>query len=145
MSVKFYWLQARYLEKQGVLDKLSRRLAEDILAVDSNNPQVLEMLAVAAISEGDAALAITMLNRTLNSEQRPERIQATVDALGALRSAYARQGRPLLVLRLTWPCSAATTKPPRGLFLYWPVPLVAACLTPLCVGQAGSCPFCNAG
>jgi hypothetical protein len=67
-------------------------LAEDILAVDPNNPQVLEMLAVAAISEGDSALAITMLNRTLNSEQRPERIQATVDAIGALRSAYAQQG-----------------------------------------------------
>ena len=92
VSVKFYWLQARYLETQGVLDDRSRRLAEDILAVDPNNPQVLEMLAVAAISEGDSALAITMLNRTLNSEQRPERIQATVDAIGALRSAYARQG-----------------------------------------------------
>ena len=92
VSVKFYWLQARYLEKQGVLDDRSRRLAEDILAVDPNNPQVLEMLAVAAISDGDSALAITMLNRTLNSEQRPERIQATVDAIGALRSAYAQQG-----------------------------------------------------
>jgi cytochrome c-type biogenesis protein CcmH len=92
VSVKFYWLQARYLETQGVLDDRSRRLAEDILAVDPNNPQVLEMLAVAAISEGDSAMAITMLNRTLNSEQRPERIQATVDAIGALRSAYAQQG-----------------------------------------------------
>jgi cytochrome c-type biogenesis protein CcmH len=92
VSVKFYWLQARYLEQQGVLDDRSRGLAEDILAVDPNNPQVLEMLAVAAISEGDSALAITMLNRTLNSEQRPERIQATVDAIGALRSAYAQQG-----------------------------------------------------
>ena len=91
VSVKFYWLQARYLEKQGVLDELSRRLGQDILAVDPNNPQVLEMLAVAAISEGDSAQAITMLNRTLNSEQRPERIQATVDAIGALRSAYAQR------------------------------------------------------
>jgi cytochrome c-type biogenesis protein CcmI len=91
VSVKFYWLQARYLEKQGVLDERSRLLAEDILAVDPNNPQVLEMLAVAAISDGDSGRAITMLNRTLNSEQRPERIQATVDAIGALRSAYAQQ------------------------------------------------------
>ena len=92
VSVKFYWLQARYLDRQGVLDDRSRQLAEEILAQDPNSPQVLEMLAVAAISEGDAAGAITLLNRTLNSEQRPERVRATVDAIGALRSAYAQQG-----------------------------------------------------
>lgn len=92
VSVKFYWLQARYLDRQGVLDDRSRQLAEEILAQDPNSPQVLEMLAVAAISEGDAADAITLLNRTLNSEQRPERVRATVDAIGALRSAYAQQG-----------------------------------------------------
>lgn len=91
VSVKFYWLQARYLERQGVLDERSRQLADDILAADPNNPQVLEMLAVAAISDGDAGAAITMLNRTLNSEQRPERVRATVDAIAALRSAYAQQ------------------------------------------------------
>lgn len=114
VSVKFYWLQARYLEKQGVLDKLSRRLAEDILAVDSNNPQVLEMLAVAAISEGDAALAITMLNRTLNSEQRPERIQATVDALGALRSAYAQQGAAAFGVEVNVAMLSSDDKTPTG-------------------------------
>ena len=50
------------------------------------------MLAVAAISDGDAAAAITLLNRTLSSEQRPERVRATVDAIGALRLAHAQQG-----------------------------------------------------
>ena len=92
VSVKFYWLQARYLDRQGVLDDRSRQLAQEILAIDPNSPQVLEMLAVAAISDGDAAAAITLLNRTLSSEQRPERVRATVDAIGALRSAYAQQG-----------------------------------------------------
>ena len=69
VSVKFYWLQARYLDRQGVLDDRSRQLAQEILAIDPNSPQVLEMLAVAAISDGDAAAAITLLNRTsvLNS------------------------------------------------------------------------------
>ena len=65
VSVKFYWLQARYLDRQGVLDDRSRQLAQEILAIDPNSPQVLEMLAVAAISDGDAAAAITLLNRTL--------------------------------------------------------------------------------
>ena len=92
VSVKFYWLQARYLDRQGVLDDRSRQLAQEILAMDPNSPQVLEMLAVAAITDGNAAEAITLLNRTLNSEQRPERVQATVDAIDALRSAYAQQG-----------------------------------------------------
>lgn len=92
VSVKFYWLQARYLDRQGVLDDRSRQLAQEILAIDPNSPQVLEMLAVAAISDGDAAAAITLLNRTLSSEQRPERVRATVDAIGALRSAHAQQG-----------------------------------------------------
>jgi cytochrome c-type biogenesis protein CcmH len=92
VSVKFYWLQARYLNSQGVLDTRSRQLAEEILAADPNSPQVLEMLAVAAISEGDAATAVTLLNRTLNSEQRPERVRSTVDAIAALRSAATAQG-----------------------------------------------------
>ena len=92
LSVKFYWLQARYLNSQGVLDTRSRQLAEEILAADPNSPQVLEMLAVAAISEGDAATAVTLLNRTLNFEQRPERVRSTVDAIAALRSAATAQG-----------------------------------------------------
>ena len=75
-----------------MLDDRSRQLAQEILAIDPNSPQVLEMLAVAAISDGDAAAAITLLNRTLSSEQRPERVRATVDAIGALRSAHAQQG-----------------------------------------------------
>jgi len=91
VSVKFYWLQARYLDRQGVLDDRSRQLAQEILAMDPNSLQVLEMLAVAAITDGNAAEAITLLNRTLNSEQRPERVRATVDAIDALRSAYAQR------------------------------------------------------
>ena len=85
VSVKFYWLR-KCLDRQGVLDDRSRQLAQ-ILAIDPNSPKVLEMLAVAAISDGDAAAAITLLNRTLSSEQRPERVRNTVDAIGALRSA----------------------------------------------------------
>lgn len=91
ISVKFYWLQARYLQGQGVLDEQSRQLADEILVLDPNSPQVLEMLAVAAISEGDAGSAITLLNRTLNTEQSPDRVRATVEAIAALRSAYQQQ------------------------------------------------------
>ena len=85
--VKLYWLQSRYLSKQGALDALSKQLAEEILVVNPNNQQVLEMLAVAAIAEGDAAAAITMLNRTLNTVAQRDRVRATVDAIAALRTS----------------------------------------------------------
>ena len=87
--VKLYWLQARYLSQQGALDALSKQLAREILAANPNNQQVLEMLAVAAIGEGDAPTAITMLNRTLNILQQPDRVRATVDAIRALRMSDA--------------------------------------------------------
>lgn len=117
VSVKFYWLQARYLERQGVLDETSRQLAEEILAADPNNPQVLEMLAVAAISQGDSAEAITLLNLTLNSEQRPDRIKATVDAIRALRSAYASQtDSPGINVRVE-PGSSQSTQPEGVVFV----------------------------
>ena len=88
-SVKLYWLQARYLSQHGVLDALSKQLAREILAANPNNQQVLEMLAISAIGEGDAPTAITMLNRTLNILQQPDRVRATVDAIRALRMSDA--------------------------------------------------------
>ena len=87
MLVKLYWLQSRYLSQQGAMDALSKQLAEEILTVNPNNQQVLEMLALAAIAEGDAASAITMLNRTLNTVVQPDRVRATVDAIKALRAS----------------------------------------------------------
>lgn len=87
MLVKLYWLQSRYLSQQGAMDALSKQLAEEILTVNPNNQQVLEMLALAAIAEGDAASAITMLNRMLNTVVQPDRVRATVDAIKALRAS----------------------------------------------------------
>ena len=95
--VKLYWLQARYLSQQGVLDAVSKQLAQEILAANPNNQQVLEMLAVAAIGEGDAATAITMLNRTLNTHQQPDRVRATVDAIKALRMSDGLPGSAFTV------------------------------------------------
>ena len=42
VSVKFYWLQARYLDRQGVLDDRSRQLAQEILAIDPNSLKYLK-------------------------------------------------------------------------------------------------------
>ena len=51
ISVKFYWLQSRYMANKGVLDATSKSLAEEILKVDPSNDSVLEILSLIHISE----------------------------------------------------------------------------------------------
>ena len=90
VSIKFYWLQSRYLAARGVLDETSQNLANEILASDPTNAQILEMLAVAAINAGDAATAVAMLNRTLNGALSPEREDATLAAIASLRKTIVQ-------------------------------------------------------
>ena len=89
ISVKFYWLQSRYMANKGVLDATSRSLAEEILKVDPTNDSVLEILAIAAISEGESATAITLLNRSLSGLRDARRQVATIQAIGTLREALS--------------------------------------------------------
>jgi cytochrome c-type biogenesis protein CcmH len=91
VSVKFYWLQSRYLANKGVLDATSRRLAEEILKVDPSNDSVLEILAIAAISEGESATAIKLLNQSLSGLRDPRRQVATIQAIGKLRQTLSPQ------------------------------------------------------
>lgn len=108
-SVDFYWFQARYLAAQGVLDQGSRELAEKILRADPNNAQVLEILAVAAIGEGDAETAIRMLNRTLNNPVTVEREKATATAIANLRETLVEQVGPKIRVAVS-----ASAMPPAG-------------------------------
>jgi|TARA_B110000971_G_scaffold210785_1_gene238358 cytochrome c-type biogenesis protein CcmH len=85
VSVKFYWLQSRYLANKGVLDATSKRLAQEILKVDPTNDSVLEILAIAAISDGESATAIRLLNQSLSGLRDARRQVATIQAIGKLR------------------------------------------------------------
>ncbi len=89
VSVKFYWLQSRYLANKGVLDATSKSLAEEILKVDPSNDSVLEILAIAAISEGESATAIKLLNRSLSGLRDARRQVATIQAIGKLRATLS--------------------------------------------------------
>jgi cytochrome c-type biogenesis protein CcmH len=87
ISVKFYWLQSRYLANRGVLDDTSKRLAEEILKVDPTNESVLEVLAIAAINEGETASAITLLNQSLAGFRDARSQATTIQAIVKLRKS----------------------------------------------------------
>ena len=97
ISVKFYWLQSRYLAMKGVLDVTSKRLAEEILKVDPTNDSVLEILAIAAISEGESATAIKLLNQSLSGLRDARRQVATIQAIGKLRETLSPQPQGISV------------------------------------------------
>ena len=65
VGVQVYWLQARYLAAGGKLDATSRNLAAGILAQQPEIPIVTEMLALDAFHRGDAAQAVSLLNKAM--------------------------------------------------------------------------------
>ena len=97
ISVKFYWLQSRYMANKGVLDATSKSLAEEILKVDPSNDSVLEILAIAAISEGESATAIKLLNQSLSGLRDARRQVATIQTIGKLRETLSPQPQGISV------------------------------------------------
>ncbi len=67
LNVLLYWLQARYLRDRGILDEVSRSLADKLLAEHPNFPVVLEMLALDAFRREDYPASIRLLHRALSS------------------------------------------------------------------------------
>ena len=97
ISVKFYWLQSRYMANKGVLDATSKSLAEEILKVDPSNDSVLEILAIAAISEGESATAIKLLNQSLSGLRDARRQVATIQTIVKLRETLSPQPQGISV------------------------------------------------
>jgi cytochrome c-type biogenesis protein CcmH len=90
--VDVYWLQARYLARNGALDDEGRAIAERVLAQRSNHPLVLEILAIDAYRRGAFREAVGYLNRALSSELGESQLQAM---LAGLEQARAQMG-PIL-------------------------------------------------
>jgi cytochrome c-type biogenesis protein CcmH len=65
LNLQVYWLQARYMAAQGVLDEVSRSLAAKVLEQQPGMSVVLEMLAVDAFRGGDAEKSISLLNQAV--------------------------------------------------------------------------------
>ena len=84
-TVKIYWLQARYLAAQGVMDEVSHGLAEELLATNPNLSPVLELLALEAFRTGDGAAAITLLNRAISGAPDPVQQASFAQAIRQVR------------------------------------------------------------
>ena len=85
VSVKTYWLQARLLANNGVLDEASEAIANDILTLEPNNGSVLELLSVAMMQRGDLPQAIKFMNRALTASVSVERQIGLAGAMRVLR------------------------------------------------------------
>ena len=85
VSVKTYWLQARLLANNGVLDEVSQAIANDILTLEPNNGPVLELLSVAMMQRGDLPQAIKFMNRALTASVSMERQIGLAGAMRVLR------------------------------------------------------------
>ena len=85
VSVKTYWLQARLLANNGVLDEASEAIANDILTLEPNNGPVLELLSVAMMQRRDLPQAIKFMNRALTASVSVERQIGLAGAMRVLR------------------------------------------------------------
>ena len=85
VSVKTYWLQARLLANNGVLDEASEAIANDIFTLEPNNGPVLELLSVAMMQRGDLPQAIKFMNRALTASVSVERQIGLAGAMRVLR------------------------------------------------------------
>ena len=134
VSVKTYWLQARLLANQGVLDEASEVIASDILALEPNNGPVLELLSVAMMQRGDLPQAIKFMNRALTATTSVERQIGLAGAMRVLRGRM-QSGSPQVEVTITTqqaPVADATifvvARPPGGGMPYAAVRRPAAML-----------------
>ena len=107
-NIKAYWLQARYLADQGVLDQKSRELAAEILSVTPNHTLVLELMGVDAYRQGRFGESVTLFNRAI-AGVRDLRQQTTL--IGMLKQARKALGDRLPAIDVSVDASDA---PPHG-------------------------------
>ena len=88
LSVQVYWLQARYLAANGVLDQVSVDLAEKLLSQNPNMPVVLEILALHAFANDEKPKAIELLNRAITGSRDFEQQAVFGRAIADIRGGF---------------------------------------------------------
>ena len=91
VTIRFYWLQSRYLAAGGQLDDTSRGMAQSILAQQPGLPVVIEMLAIDALHQGDSATAVSLLNQAISGAADPRQQASFARAIAQIRSAMDAQ------------------------------------------------------
>ena len=67
-NVKFFLLQAKLLEKEGVFDGEIEKISQELLPIASNDPTILKSLGVLFIQSGQVEKAISALSVLANIE-----------------------------------------------------------------------------
>ncbi|MEQ9452103.1 MAG: c-type cytochrome biogenesis protein CcmI [Pseudomonadales bacterium] len=92
LTIKVYWLQARFLSAKGSLDELSLKLADEVLAASPNLSVVLEILAMDAVRKGQPDLAVRHLNRALSGARDANTQINFISAINELRKQFENPG-----------------------------------------------------
>ena len=67
-NVKFFLLQAKLLEKEGVFDGEIEKISQELLPIASNDPTILKSLGILFIQSGQVEKAISALSVLANIE-----------------------------------------------------------------------------
>lgn len=109
LNLQVYWLQARYMAAQGVLDGVSRSLAAKVLEQQPGMSVVLEMLAVDAFRGGDAEKSISLLNQAVAGSADIRQQASFAMAIGQVRKSLVEPPPGVTVA-----VSAAAEVPPHA-------------------------------
>lgn len=92
ITIKVYWLQSRFLAAKGLLDKMGRNLAHEILNASPSVSVVLEILAMDAVRQGQPAEAVRFLNKALSGARDVRNQTNFVAAINELRKQLPSDG-----------------------------------------------------
>ena len=96
-NVKFFLLQAKLLEKEGVFDGEIEKISQELLLIASNDSTILKSLGILFIQSGQVEKAISALSILANIELDPGRQPKLLESIAILRSELASKGPSVTV------------------------------------------------
>ena len=99
-NVKFFLLQAKLLEKEGVFDGEIEKISQELLPIASNDPTILKSLGILFIQSGQVEKAISALSVLANIEPDVGRQPRLLESIAILRSDLA-SNKPSVTVNVT--------------------------------------------
>ena len=99
-NVKFFLLQAKLLEKEGVFDGEIEKISQELLPIASNDPTILKSLGVLFIQSGQVEKAISALSILANIELDLGRQPRLLESIAILRRDLASK-KPSVTVNVT--------------------------------------------
>ncbi len=99
-NVKFFLLQAKLLEKEGVFDGEIEKISQELLPIASNDPTILRALGILFVQSGQVEKAISALSVLANIELDVGRQPRLLDSIAILRSDLG-SNKPSVTVNVT--------------------------------------------